>query len=72
MARGRYLNAHVQGSPLSQEYLQVGVVHRELGAKEALDDGHHRLRHVPLQGNVGMVTVRGAVAHLKTEKERGM
>lgn len=44
--------------------LQVGVVDGERRAEETLDDGHHRLRHVFLQGGISMGPIRGGVAHL--------
>lgn len=48
-----------------KQYLQVGVVDRKRRAEETLDNGHHCLCHILLQGRIGMVTVCGSVAHLK-------
>lgn len=52
-----------------KQYLQVGVVDRERWAEETLDNGHHCLCHILLQGQIGMATVCGSVAHLKYKKE---
>lgn len=49
---------------INLKYLEVGVVDGERRAEETLDDGHHRLGHVLLQGRVGVVPICGGVAHL--------
>jgi len=53
-----------------KQYLQVGVVDRERWAEESLDNGHHCLCHILLQGQICMVTVCGWVAHLKYKNNR--
>lgn len=50
-----------------RQYLQVGVVDRERGTEETLDNGHHCLCHILLQRQIRMVTVCGRVAHLKSK-----
>lgn len=59
-------HAHVTCRPDARRrsYLQVGVVNRERRAEETLDNGHHCLCHVFLQGRIGVVTICGGVAHL--------
>lgn len=67
MIRGEGNANAPQGVPLNilpSTHLQVGAVDVELGAEEALDDGHDGLRDVLLQHGVGVLAVRGAVAHL--------
>lgn len=64
---GDSMYAHMTCRPDAQRktYLQVGVVNRERRAEEALDNGHHCLCHVFLPGRIGMITICGAVAHLR-------
>ena len=54
-----------------KQYLQVGVVDRERRAEETLDNGHHCLCHILLQGRIGVVTVCRSVAHLKYKNKMG-
>lgn len=53
-----------------KQYLKVGMVDRERRAEETLDNGHHCLCHILLQGKIGMVTICSSVAHLKCKKEK--
>lgn len=53
-----------------KQYLKVGMVDRERRAEETLDNGHHRLCHILLQGKIGMVTICSSVTHLKCKKEK--
>lgn len=55
-----------------KQYLQVGVVDRERGTEETLDNGHHRLCHILLQRQICVVTVCGRVTHLNAKIKHGI
>lgn len=53
-----------------EQYLQVGMVDRERRTEKTLDNGHHCLCHILLQGRIGMITISGGVAHLKYQNKK--
>lgn len=52
-----------------KQYLQVGMVDRERRAEKTLDNGHHGLCHVFLQGRISVVTICSGIANLKCKKQ---
>lgn len=63
------LSVQVHFTRGEKQYLQVGVVDRERRAEETLDNGHHCLCYIFLQGRISMVTICSGIANLKCKNQ---